>query len=184
MGFPEGQSARVLQRQRGQLRTRATRASSRRKGHNEYLNLPSDGFQILLYHVNNRCQLLKGGHAAAGLCRASFPREQNLYNDLYWSVGDGGPATDPFNTAQNLTNLHGTMIRISVPSFEGAAQLYQIPSGNYQGKLQTWVAVIACGGVAAVLLVVLMLLPFFSCVLNSRNRSRCWCSYRGEFGCL
>eukprot|EP00903_Cladosiphon_okamuranus_P010019 g9501.t1 len=54
------------------------------------------------------------------------------YNDLYWSMGDGGPATDPLNNAQNLSSLHGTMIRISVPSFEGDTELYQIPSGNYQ----------------------------------------------------
>lgn len=50
-------------------------------------------------------------------------------------MGDGGPATDPLNNAQNLAILHGSMIRISVPSFEGAAEPYQIPAGNYQGKL-------------------------------------------------
>eukprot|EP00752_Nemacystus_decipiens_P013406 g11871.t1 len=58
----------------------------------------------------------------------------NQYNDLYWSHGDGGPGLDRLNNAQNLTNLHGTMVRISVPSFEGAPELYQIPSGNYPGS--------------------------------------------------
>lgn len=61
------------------------------------------------------------------------PGEQNDYNDLYWTTGDGGPAEDSFNAAQDLSNLLGAMIRISVPSFDGAAAPYEIPSGNYQG---------------------------------------------------
>ena len=59
---------------------------------------------------------------------------QANWNDLYWTTGDGGPQTDPNDSSQNVTNLLGGVIRISVPSFAGAADLYQIPSGNYQGE--------------------------------------------------
>ncbi|CAN0031064.1 unnamed protein product [Scytosiphon promiscuus] len=72
-------------------------------------------------------------HSAGWLgFKPSVYGQGNEWNDLYWSVGDGGPSEDPFNSGQDLTNLLGNMIRISVPSFAGAAELYQIPSGNYQ----------------------------------------------------
>ena len=63
-----------------------------------------------------------------------LPRGQDRWNDLYWATGDGGPAGDEFNNAQDLDNLLGAMVRISVPSFEGTSEVYRIPSGNYQGR--------------------------------------------------
>ncbi len=74
----------------------------------------------------------------AFVIRVFFPspwplRVQNNYNDLYWTTGDGGPPEDPNNHAQDLNNLLGAMIRISVPSFDTTTK-YLIPSGNYQGK--------------------------------------------------
>ncbi|CAM9453682.1 unnamed protein product [Scytosiphon promiscuus] len=54
------------------------------------------------------------------------------WNDLYWSVGDGGPAGDTSNSGQNMSNLLGNMIRISVPSSTTETTTYEIPSGNYQ----------------------------------------------------
>ena len=71
-----------------------------------------------------------------------FPREQGRWNDLYWATGDGGPAEDTFNNAQDLDNLLGAMVRISVPSFEGASDLYRIPSGNYQGEISTFLSLV------------------------------------------
>ncbi|CBJ28221.1 conserved unknown protein [Ectocarpus siliculosus] len=52
------------------------------------------------------------------------------YSDLYWTTGDGGPQTDPFNHSQDETTMLGAMMRISVPA-DGTG--YTIPSGNYPG---------------------------------------------------
>lgn len=54
---------------------------------------------------------------------------QAAYHDLYWSVGDGGPQNDPFDNAQDLTVLHGSIVRISVPS-SATGSNYTIPAGN------------------------------------------------------
>ncbi|CAM9211348.1 unnamed protein product, partial [Sphacelaria rigidula] len=51
-------------------------------------------------------------------------------HDLYWSVGDSGPQEDPDNHGQNPKDLHGTIVRIQVPT-KGAG--YDIPAGNYEG---------------------------------------------------
>ncbi|CAM9805758.1 unnamed protein product, partial [Sphacelaria rigidula] len=48
-------------------------------------------------------------------------------HDIYWSAGDSGPQTDLDNRSQDPTNLHGTMVRITVPT---AGNGYTIPSGN------------------------------------------------------
>jgi len=45
---------------------------------------------------------------------------------LYISLGDGGKAGDPYNNAQNLGNLFGTVLRIDVDRGE----LYAIPDDN------------------------------------------------------
>ena len=63
-----------------------------------------------------------------------FVLSQANWNDLYWTTGDGGPQTDPNDSSQDVTNLLGAMIRISVPSFAGAELLYDIPPGNYRGE--------------------------------------------------
>lgn len=65
-------------------------------------------------------------------------RKQGSFNDLYWTTGDGGPQTDPNGASQDLTNLLGAMVRISVPTTAGYVNPstglpYDIPSGNYQG---------------------------------------------------
>ena len=60
--------------------------------------------------------------------------QQADWNELYWTTGDGGPQTDPNDSSQDVTNLLGAMIRISVPSFAGAELLYDIPPGNYRGE--------------------------------------------------
>lgn len=57
---------------------------------------------------------------------------QEAYHELYWSVGDGGPQNDPDNRAQDLTTLHGSIVRISVPSAV-AGTGYDIPVGNFVG---------------------------------------------------
>jgi uncharacterized repeat protein (TIGR03806 family) len=46
---------------------------------------------------------------------------------LYGAFGDGGPGNDPNNLAQNLTTLHGKMIRINV---DGTGAGYTIPADN------------------------------------------------------
>ncbi|CAN0529867.1 unnamed protein product, partial [Ectocarpus sp. 8 AP-2014] len=48
---------------------------------------------------------------------------------IYWTVGDGGPQNDPDNKAQDMTNLHGSIVRISVPS-TAMGTGYEIPVGN------------------------------------------------------
>ncbi|CAN0049121.1 unnamed protein product, partial [Ectocarpus sp. 6 AP-2014] len=53
------------------------------------------------------------------------------YQDLYWTTGDGGPQTDPFNHSQDTTTMLGAMMRISVPA-DGTG--YTIPPGNYHGS--------------------------------------------------
>lgn len=67
----------------------------------------------------------------------SVSRKQGTFNDLYWTTGDGGPQTDPYGASQNVTNLLGSMIRISVPTVAGYTSSdglpYAIPAGNYQG---------------------------------------------------
>jgi uncharacterized repeat protein (TIGR03806 family) len=45
---------------------------------------------------------------------------------LYWSLGDGGSANDPWNNAQNTSNVLGSMLRIDV---DGGAP-YAIPPDN------------------------------------------------------
>lgn len=57
---------------------------------------------------------------------------QNAFNDLYWSSGDGGPQTDPYDHAQDETLLIGSVLRISVSSTEENVG-YEIPPGNYRG---------------------------------------------------
>ncbi|WP_020575887.1 PQQ-dependent sugar dehydrogenase [Actinopolymorpha alba] len=48
---------------------------------------------------------------------------------LYWSLGDGGGAGDPFNTAQDLTQLLGKILRLDVMHICGG-RLYCIPPDN------------------------------------------------------
>lgn len=55
--------------------------------------------------------------------------EQAPFNDLYWSIGDGGPQNDPADRAQDVSEYHGSIIRISVSSSSGATG-YEIPSDN------------------------------------------------------
>lgn len=57
-------------------------------------------------------------------------------HDLYWSVGDSGPQEDPDNHGQNPDDLHGTIVRIQVPT-TGAG--YDIPPGNYLGGASSFV---------------------------------------------
>jgi uncharacterized repeat protein (TIGR03806 family) len=45
---------------------------------------------------------------------------------LYWSLGDGGSANDPWNNAQNTSNVLGAMLRIDV---DGGTP-YAIPADN------------------------------------------------------
>lgn len=61
-------------------------------------------------------------------------------HDLYWSVGDSGPQEDPDNHGQNPKDLHGTIVRIQVPT-KGAG--YDIPAGNYEGGASFCVCVSA-----------------------------------------
>ena len=63
---------------------------------------------------------------------------QAANHELYWSVGDGGPQNDPFGNAQDKTLLHGSIIRILVPSAV-AATGYTIPAGNaFDGLNGEW----------------------------------------------
>ncbi|CAM9279443.1 unnamed protein product, partial [Hapterophycus canaliculatus] len=73
---------------------------------------------------------------SAGWCgfKPSDYGKGQAFNDLYWTTGDGGPQTDPYNAAQDLTNLLGSMVRISLPSAKGSTG-FNIPAGNYQGML-------------------------------------------------
>ncbi len=48
---------------------------------------------------------------------------------LYIAVGDGGPARDPSNRAQNLNDLHGKILRIDVDHTDGD-QPYRSPADN------------------------------------------------------
>jgi glucose/arabinose dehydrogenase len=48
---------------------------------------------------------------------------------LYWSLGDGGHAYDPFKAGQNLGTLLGKIVRIDVNRTCGAKP-YCVPSGN------------------------------------------------------
>eukprot|EP00903_Cladosiphon_okamuranus_P016929 g15605.t1 len=54
---------------------------------------------------------------------------QEPYHNLYWTVGDGGPQNDPRNRTQNLGELQGSIVRISVSSAL-AGSGYHIPAGN------------------------------------------------------
>lgn len=56
-----------------------------------------------------------------------------LHHELFWSTGDGGPQTDPYEASQTDTNLHGSMIRILVPA-EKSDQKYKSPTGNLKGR--------------------------------------------------
>ena len=47
-------------------------------------------------------------------------------------MGDSGPHLDTGNNAQDTTTLHGSIIRISVPS-DGTG--YTIPSGNLGSEM-------------------------------------------------
>ena len=50
---------------------------------------------------------------------------------LYWSTGDGGLAGDPFDNAQDISNLYGIIGRIDVsPEARGPSQSYAIPEDN------------------------------------------------------
>jgi glucose/arabinose dehydrogenase len=48
---------------------------------------------------------------------------------LYWSLGDGGHANDPFKAGQDLGTLLGKIVRVDVNRTCGA-QPYCVPSGN------------------------------------------------------
>ena len=48
---------------------------------------------------------------------------------LYIAVGDGGLAADPYENAQDISNLLGTILRIDVDT-QNATQGYSIPDGN------------------------------------------------------
>ena len=48
---------------------------------------------------------------------------------MYIAVGDGGPARDPSNRAQNLNDLHGKILRIDVDHMDGD-QPYRSPADN------------------------------------------------------
>lgn len=52
---------------------------------------------------------------------------QGSSHQLFWSIGDSGPGLDPDNHAQNVNDLHGTIVRISVPA---SGSGYTIPGGN------------------------------------------------------
>jgi glucose/arabinose dehydrogenase len=50
---------------------------------------------------------------------------------LYWSLGDGGGAGDPFGSGQNLGTLLGKILRIDVSPFcQNGARRYCVPPGN------------------------------------------------------
>eukprot|EP00752_Nemacystus_decipiens_P008218 g7348.t1 len=52
--------------------------------------------------------------------KPSAYRSPEIFNDLYWNSGDGGPSGDSTGASQNANNLLGSMMRISVPAVEGA----------------------------------------------------------------
>jgi glucose/arabinose dehydrogenase len=53
---------------------------------------------------------------------------------LYVALGDGGKANDPFNNAQNLNTLLGSVLRIDIDKTEGDKK-YAIPADNpFKGK--------------------------------------------------
>jgi len=62
------------------------------------------------------------------------PNVKEAWNDLYWSTGDGAEQTDANNNAQNLEDLLGAIVRISVTSEKGSKAMYKIPDGNYKGS--------------------------------------------------
>jgi hypothetical protein len=49
---------------------------------------------------------------------------------LYLSLGDGGETGDPHNYAQNLSSLHGKLLRIDVDATPAEGQEYVIPDDN------------------------------------------------------
>jgi hypothetical protein len=49
---------------------------------------------------------------------------------LYYSMGDGGDANDPFNSGQNLATLLGKILRLDVNSAPPSGKSYAIPAGN------------------------------------------------------
>ncbi|CAM9347041.1 unnamed protein product [Scytosiphon promiscuus] len=73
-----------------------------------------------------------GSAGWVGFKPSAFVTPISGWNDLYWGVGDGGPAGDTSGSGQNMTNLLGNMIRISVPSSPTETIKYEIPLGNYQ----------------------------------------------------
>lgn len=59
--------------------------------------------------------------------------QQGSEHDLYWSIGDSGPQTDPDQHGQSTDDIHATIVRITVPT---TGTGYTIPSGNVgSGKL-------------------------------------------------
>lgn len=56
--------------------------------------------------------------------------QQSGPHDIYWSIGDSGPQTDPKQHGQNIDDLHGTIVRITVPT---SGTSYTIPAGNVAG---------------------------------------------------
>ncbi|CAN0083513.1 unnamed protein product [Ectocarpus sp. 6 AP-2014] len=64
-----------------------------------------------------------------GFAPSSYADPEGAYHVIYWTVGDGGPQNDPDNKAQDMTNLHGSIVRISVPS-TAMGTGYEIPVGN------------------------------------------------------
>lgn len=58
---------------------------------------------------------------------------QGTSHDLYWSNGDSGPPEDTDEHGQNIDDIHGTIVRITVPT-TGIG--YTSPSGNVVGGEQ------------------------------------------------
>jgi len=74
--------------------------------------------QVLLTQDHSQYGNHNGGQVAFGIDRY-----------LYWSLGDGGYANDPFNTGQDLTTLLGKIVRIDVGGPCGSKP-YCIPHDN------------------------------------------------------
>lgn len=71
--------------------------------------------EVVLVEVSQPASNHNGGHVLFG---------PDGY--LYWGFGDGGSANDPWNNAQNVNNMLGTMIRIDVDR----GNPYGIPADN------------------------------------------------------
>lgn len=63
----------------------------------------------------------------SSLCVCPLCCAQKTSHNLHWSIGDSGGQKDPEGHGQNLSNIHGTMVRITVPTIGTG---YKIPAGN------------------------------------------------------